>query len=374
MKIPFFEPLLTNVDKKNVAKSLNQRWLTNGPVLKKFESKISDFIKTKYSLGVGSATHALHLSLRSIGISYGDEVIVPTFTFAATANSVIYCGAKPIFTDVDYETFNINPIEIQKKITKRTKAVIVVHYGGQACNMQEIISICKKKGLKLIEDCAHAFGSTYKNRKCGSFGATGCFSFYPTKIITTGEGGAISTNNSKLFKKILLLRSQGLSINSAEREKTGEWEYDIIDLGYNYRMDEIRASLGLSQMNRVNQINNQRINIAQKYNKRLRNIEGITIPKKAENRNHIFHLYTIKIDKNYPMTRNELNKKLFDAGIGTSVQYIPLHLMSYYKENFRLSERDYPKANRLYNEILCLPIYPKMRNKQTEFVISKIEK
>ena len=374
MKIPFFEPLLTNVDKKNVAKSLNQRWLTNGPVLKKFESKISDFIKTKYSLGVGSATHALHLSLRSIDISYGDEVIVPTFTFAATANSVIYCGAKPIFTDVDYETFNINPIEIQKKITKRTKAVIVVHYGGQACNMQEIISVCKKKGLKLIEDCAHAFGSTYKNRKCGSFGATGCFSFYPTKIITTGEGGAISTNNSKLFKKILLLRSQGLSINSAEREKTGEWEYDIIDLGYNYRMDEIRASLGLSQMNRVNQINNQRIKIAQKYNKRLLNIEGITIPKKAENRNHIFHLYTIKIDKNYPMTRNELNKKLFDAGIGTSVQYIPLHLMSYYKENFRLSERDYPKANRLYNEVLCLPIYPKMTNKQTEFVISKIEK
>ena len=374
MKIPFFKPWLTDVDKKNVKKIMNQQRLTNGPTLKKFESKISDFIKTKYSLGVGSATHALHLSLRSIDISYGDEVIVPTFTFAATANSVIYCGAKPIFTDVDYETFNINPIEIQKKITKRTKAVIVVHYGGQACNMQEIISVCKKKGLKLIEDCAHAFGSTYKNRKCGSFGATGCFSFYPTKIITTGEGGAISTNNSKLFKKILLLRSQGLSINSAEREKTGEWEYDIIDLGYNYRMDEIRASLGLSQMNRVNQINNQRIKIAQKYNKRLLNIEGITIPKKAENRNHIFHLYTIKIDKNYPMTRNELNKKLFDAGIGTSVQYIPLHLMSYYKENFRLSERDYPKANRLYNEVLCLPIYPKMTNKQTEFVISKIEK
>jgi len=374
MKIPFFEPWVTEADKNFIKKSMSQQWLTNGPFLKKFESKISNFINTKYSLGVGSATHALHLSLRSIGISPNDEVIVPTLTFAATANAVIYCGAKPILADVAYDTFNIDPNDLESKITKRTKAVIVVHYGGQACDMKEIMTICKKNNLKLIEDCAHSFGSTYKQKNCGTFGETGCFSFYPTKIITTGEGGAITTNSSELFKKISSLRSQGLSISSSERAKVGSWKYDVVDLGYNYRLDEIRSSLGLSQINRVKQINKKRIKIAGKYDSLLKNIQGIIIPKRFKDRNHIYHLYTIKINKDFHLTRDELHKKLFDAGIGTSVQYIPLHMLSYYKNKFKLTKNGFPIANRLYDEILSLPIFPTMTDKQVQFVCSIIQK
>jgi len=205
MKIPFFIPWITEKDKKCVNRALNQRWLTNGPHLNKFEEKISRFIGTKYALGVSSATHGLHLTLRSLGIGTNDEIIVPTFTFAATSDVVSYCGAKPILADVDLETFNILPSEISKKITKKTKAIIVVHYGGQACDMDEILKLAKKHGLHIIEDCAHALGSKFRNKMCGKIGIAGCFSFYPTKIITTGEGGMITTNSDNLSKKSKLL-------------------------------------------------------------------------------------------------------------------------------------------------------------------------
>lgn len=264
MKVSYFVPWITNNDKKEVMKSLNQRWLTNGPFLKKFENKTKQFIGSKHAIGVGSATHALHLSVKSLGIGPGDEVLVPTFTFAATANAVTYCGGKPILVDVTNNTFTIDPAKIRKKITKKTKGLIVVHYGGQSCDMDEIKQIARSAGIKLIEDCAHALGSTYQRKKCGSIGDVGCFSFYPTKVITTGEGGMVTTNKSKIYKKVRTLRSQGMDIFPEEREKKITWKYDVVDLGYNYRLDEIRSALGLSQLKRVNQINNLRIKIAKK--------------------------------------------------------------------------------------------------------------
>jgi len=373
MKVPYFIPWITKEDGKSVLKSLNQRWLTNGPNLKKFEKKCSSFIGSKFALGVGSATHALHLSVQSLGIGLGDEVIVPTFTFAATANAVKYCGAEPILADVDLDTFNIQPIEIEKKITKRTKAIIVVHYGGQACDMDQIKAISKKHGLIIIEDCAHAFGSSFKNKKCGNIGNVGCFSFYPTKIITTGEGGMITTNNSKVYRRSEILRSQGMNVTAIDREKKGQWWYDIVELGYNYRLDEIRASLGISQFDRVNEINRRRIKLAQKYNKKIKKIPGLTIPKTKTNRNHIFHLYTIKIEKNYHMTRDELIKKLHKNGIGSSVQYYPLHLMSYNRKKYGSKSKQFPIANTLKDQVLCLPIFPQMSEKQLNYVVSKLK-
>lgn len=370
MKVPYFVPWITSEDKKSVLKSFKQQWLTNGPMLIKFEDGIKKFIRTKYAIGVGSATHALHLSVKSLGIKTNDEVIVPTFTFAATANAVSYCDAKPILVDVDPRTFNISPEMIRKKITKKTKAIIVVHYGGQSCNMDEIISIAKKFNLFIIEDCAHALGSIYKNKKCGSIGNTGCFSFYPTKIITTGEGGMITTNNSKLFEKLKILKSQGMNILPIDREKSSLWRYDIIDLGFNYRIDEIRSSLGISQLKRVTKINQMRIKIAKKYDSLLQKIKGITIPVVDPNRNHIYHLYTIKIEKNYHLTRDELFKKLHKAGIGTSVQYYPLHLMSYNKGKYQKS--DFPVANKLKDQVLSLPIFPTMSTKQVEYVCKQL--
>jgi perosamine synthetase len=354
-------------------KSLKQRWLTNGPFLKKFENQFQNYLTVKHAIGVGSATHALHLAARSLDIQLGDEVIVPTFTFAATANAVLYCGAKPVLADVDLETFNISIKSIKKLISKKTKAIIPVHYGGQSADMDEICDIAKKHNLKIIEDCAHALGSTFQNKKCGTLGDVGCFSFYPTKIITTGEGGMVCTNSNNISKKIVTLRSQGMDIFPHEREKKAVWKYDIVDLGYNYRLDEIRSALGLSQLDRIDLINKLRIKIAHKYNELLQKIKGITIPQTKTNRNHIYHLYPIKIEKNYPLTRNELFYKLYKLGIGTSVQYTPLHLMSYYKNHLKMKKDVFHNANILTNQVLCLPIYPTMSSKQIEFVAKNIE-
>jgi perosamine synthetase len=370
MKVPYFVPWITPEDKKFVLNSLDQQWLTNGPMLQRFENNFKKNIHSKYATGVGSATHALHLSVKALGIKENDEVIVPTFTFAATANAVKYCNAKPVLVDVESDTFNISPKMISKKITKKTKAIIVVHYGGQSCNMDEIKTIAKKHNLSIIEDCAHALGSTYKNKKCGSIGATGCFSFYPTKIITTGEGGMITTNSSKLFKKFNILKSQGMNILPTERDKSSLWKYDVVDLGFNYRLDEIRSSLGFSQLKRINKINQMRINIAKTYNSLLKKIKGITIPIVESNRNHIYHLYTIKIEKDYHISRNELFSKLHKSGIGTSVQYYPLHLMSYNKKQYK--KNDFPIANELKDQVLSLPIFPTMSRKQIEFVVKNL--
>lgn len=371
MKVPYFVPWISREDKKSVVKVLNQRWLTNGPVLKKFEEKFRCIIGSKYSAGVGSATHALHLAVKSLGIEHDDEVIVPTFTFVATANAAANCGAEPVLVDVDPNTFNISTKEIEKKITKRTKAIIVVHYAGQACDMDEITSIAKKHGLYVIEDCAHALGSKYKKQFCGNIGNVGCFSFYPTKIITTGEGGMVTTNLVKIADKVKLLRSQGMSVQAKDREASSRWKYDIVNLGYNYRLDEVRAALGLSQLQRIERINEMREKIAKKYNKMIEKIKGLNIPKIKPDRNHIFHLYTIKVEKNYPLTRNQLFKKLSKNGIGTSVQYYPLHLMSIYKNQSKKS--NFPVANKLKDKVISLPIFPKMTTKQIEYVVSQLK-
>lgn len=372
MKVPYFEPWITIKDKNFVSKALDQRWLTNGPFLEKFENSFKQYIQTKYSIGVGSATQALHLSLRAMNASSTDEIIVPTFTFVATANAVKYCGAKPILTDVDHDTFNISIKEIQKNITKKTKGIVVVHYGGQSCDMDEILDIAKKNNLYIIEDCAHALGSVYKNKKCGNIGNIGCFSFYPTKVITTGEGGMITTNNSKIFDKASVLKSQGMNISAKDRETQLKWKYDIIDLGYNYRLDEIRSALGYSQLKRVKEINKRRLNIAKIYNKSIKKIKGLSIPVVRKDRNHIYHLYTIKIEKNYHLTRDELFEKLNESKIGTSVQYFPLHLMSLYKKEYQNKRKIFLVSNKLKNQVLCLPIYPTMTKKQIEYVVSKL--
>lgn len=370
MKIPYFVPWINDQDRKSVLRALDSRWLTNGPILSKFETKIKQFVGTRYSAGVGSATHALHLALRSLEIGPGDEVIVPTFTFAATANAVRYCGAKPILTDVELDTFNISIKEIRKRITKKTRAIIPVHYGGQACDMAEIIALSKKHGFYVIEDCAHSLGSTYEKQKCGSIGHVGCFSFYATKIITTAEGGMVVTSNRNIINKVKLLRSQAMNIQARERELKAQWRYDVVDLGYNYRLDELRAALGLSQFDRIDTINKMRMNIAKKYNKLLQKIKGIVTPSLKPNRNHIYHLYTIKIDKDYHMTRDELFHKLHRAGIGTSVQFYPLHLMSNYKHDYVTKVSEFKNSNLLKDQVLSLPIYPKMTEKQVQYIVS----
>lgn len=373
--IPFYVPWISREDKKAVSEALNSRWLTGGPQTATFERLFANYVGTKYAVAVNSCTAALHLSMRALDVKAGDEVIVPDLTFAATANAPLFCGAKPVFADVDEKTFNISPNDVLEKITPKTKAIMPVHYGGQPCDMKEILEIAEDHKLFVVEDCAHSLGAKYNGQQTGTFGTMGCFSFYPTKIITTLEGGIVTTNDEKIDKKLRLLREHGMNRTALERESGASWFYDIVDLGYNYRLTEPQAALGIAQLKRVDDGISRRIRVASYYTKQLGNRGfGIVTPYTAPKRSHIFHLYTIKIQKNLlGISRNEVFKQLSDSGIQSSVHYTPLHLMSFYKQFLKEKSNNFPVAEKIYTEILSLPLYPTITRKQVTFVSTRIK-
>jgi len=374
-EIPFFKPWITKEDKRAVLEALDSRWLTGGPSTKKFENVFARYIGTNYAVAVNNCTAALHLAMRALSIGAGDEVIVPVFTFAATANAALFVGAKPVFVDIDERTFNISPKDMEEKITKKTRAVIVVHYGGQPCDIKEIMNITERHDIKIVEDCAHSLGATYQGKQTGCFGVIGCFSFYPTKVITTLEGGMVSTNDKDIAERIQILREHGMTRGAFTREKEATWYYDVRDLGYNYRLNEIQAALGISQLKRIEKINSMRIKAAKYYTEKLSNIKGIVTPHEAENRTHGYHLYVIRVLKEkFGMDRDELFKKLASKGIGTSVHYTPLHLLTLYKEKLRYENQEIPVAERLYKEVLSLPLFPTISKTQINDVVQEIKK
>jgi len=374
MKIPFFKPFIDEEDIKSVTSVLKSRWLTGGPKVQKFEKKFADYIGARYAIAVGNCTQALHLSMKVLDIGLGDEVIVPTFTFASTANCVLFIGAKPVLVDIDEKTFNISPESILEKITPKTKAIIPVHYAGQCCDMDEIMQIAKDYKLHIVEDCAHAIGSVYKRKRAGTFGITGCFSFYATKCMTTAEGGMVVTNNKKIGEKIKLLRSHCMTKSAYEREKEASWFYDIIDLGYNYRMSDIQAALGISQLRKIDKINNMRIQVAKYLTSKLKHIRGITPPRKAKHRNHIYHLYVIRVDEEVlDYTRDQIFEELVKRGISCSVHYTPLHRFSFYKRLFNFNLKDFPVAEKVYEQIISLPIYPQLQKTEIDYIVSSIK-
>ena len=374
-KIPFFVPWVTKEEKKAVLEVLSSRWLTGGPKAKEFEKMFARYLGTKHAIAVNSCTAALHLAMRALNIGSGDEVIVPVFTFAATANAPIFVGAKPVFADIDEKTFNISPKDIQNKITKKTKAIIVVHYGGQPCDMKEIMQLAKHHNLPIIEDCAHSLGAEYMNQKTGTIGTIGCFSFYPTKIITTLEGGIATTNNEQIAKKIEVLREHGMTRSAFNREKTATWYYDVVDLGYNYRLNEVQAALGIAQLKRIDEINKKRIAAAHYYTQKLQKIKGIIPPYEAKDRTHVYHLYAIRVtEQKHGRNRDELYKKLSSKGIGLSVHYTPLHLLTFYKKTLHYKTGDFPTAEKISKQILSLPIYPTITKTQIDYVTKKISK
>ncbi len=371
MEVPLYLPWITPQEKSLVLKGLKNPHLTDGPQLRKFEKNFSKKTNTKFAIGVSNGTSALHLSLLSANIQKNDEVLVPDFTFAATANAVILANAKPVLVDID-ESLNISETSIESKITKKTKAIMPVHFAGLACNMEKILKISKKYNLKIIEDCAHAFGTFYKEKHVGSFGIAGCFSMYPTKNITTIEGGMIITNSKDLSKKANLLRNHGLSRSLVNRNNAQKpWDYDIISPGYNYRLDEIRSRLGISQISRANTIRTKRINAAKYYNRKLPNDDSIELVNLNRESEHSYHLYIIRIKGKSKISRNSLHEKLFKSGIKTTVHYKPLHKFSYLKKS---NPKDFPVSERAYSQCLTLPLYPTITRKQQDFVIKNIIK
>lgn len=371
MIIPLSVPWITNYERKIVLNSLNTPHLTDGPKLRKFESMFAKKTESRYALGVSNGTSALHLSLVGLGIGPSDEVIIPDMTFIATANAVILSGATPVLADID-ESLNISAESIEKKITKRTKAVIPVHFAGLACNMDKIMRIAKKNNLYVIEDSAHALGTHYKKKHVGTFGDAGCFSFYPTKNITTIEGGMIITDSKKLASRITALRNHGLTRNLMQRNKSSKpWEYDTVEPGYNYRLDEVRSALGLAQLARIEKIAVKRIQAAKYYNSRLNGIKGLEIVNYDNEGDHAYHLYIIRIKKDFGILRDRVHQVLYKKGIRTTVHYKPIHQFS----NFRkagLKDSDFVESTKAYQECLTLPLFATITRKQQDYVIRSI--
>ena len=372
IKFPAYEPWISDEDKKIVKKTLSQSMLTLGPQLEKFENDFCKYSKAKYAVAVSNCTAALHLSLMALGIKKDDEVIIPDLTFVADANAILACNAKPVIVDINKENFFLSISNIKKNITKKTKAIIPVHIYGQVCNIEEILDVAKDNNLKVIEDCAHAVGTFHKSKHVGTLGNTGCFSFYPTKNITTAEGGMVITNSEKIAKKVRQLRNHGMTKSLKSRYSSEyPWIFDIKQPGYNYRLDEIRAALGITQLKRIKKINELRKKASSYYNKNLQNIPGIILPDMVNDKTHSYHLYTIRVTKPYKLSRNQLFKKLKDNGIRTTVYWMPIHKYTAYRKFVKTSNT--LNTTKIYDEILALPLFPNISKKHQDAVIKVIK-
>ncbi len=369
MYIPYGRQSVDEKDIQAVMEVLQSDYLTTGPKVAEFEKKVADYVGAKYAVAVSNGTAALHISCLAAGISEGDEVITTPITFAASSNCVLYCGGTPVFADIDEDTYNIDPVEIEKKITSRTKAIIPVHYTGRPCNMDEIAAIAKKHNLLVIEDAAHALGASYKNRMIGNISDLTCFSFHPVKPITTGEGGMVVTNDENLYKRLVLFRSHGITReNELMTENQGGWYYQQLELGYNYRITDISCALGISQMDKLPAFLAKRRGIAKRYEEAFQEIENIKTPAQSADCMSGWHLYMIQIlDKD----RKEVFDKLRDAGIGVNVHYIPVYKHPYY-QNCGYSDCCCPKAEMFYSRAISLPIFPELTEEQQQYVIDKV--
>jgi len=372
IKFPAYEPWISKDDKKIINKTLSQSMLTLGPQLEKFESDFCKYSKAKYAIAVSNCTAALHLSLMALGIKENDEVIIPDLTFVADANAVLACNAKPVVADINKDNFFMSISNVKKNITKKTKAIIPVHIYGQVCNIDEILDLAKDNNLKVVEDCAHAVGTFYKSKHVGTIGNTGCFSFYPTKNITTAEGGMVTTNSKDVAEKVRQLRSHGMTKSLKNRYSSEyPWVFDIIEPGYNYRLDEIRSALGITQLKRIKKINELRKKASLYYHKNLENISGIILPDMVNDKTHSYHLYTIRVTKSFKLSRNQLYKKLKNNGIRTTVYWMPIHEYAAYRKFAKRAS--IVNTTKTYNEILALPLFPNISKKHQDAVIKVIK-
>ncbi len=368
--LPYHQPSIDEEEIKEVINTLKSGWLTMGLKTIEFERLIADYTGAKHAIAVNSCTSALHLSLIALGIGKGNEVITTPFTFASTGNVIIHAGANPVFVDIKKDTYNIDPEQIKEAITSKTKAIIPVHYAGQPCDMKAIMDIAEDSHLFVIEDAAHAIGAEYENKKIGTFGTTTCFSFYATKNMTTGEGGAITTDDDKLAEKLKVLRLHGITKDAWSRySEKGNWYYEIEDCGWKYNMTDIQASLGIHQIKKLDKFIEKRKEYANMYNNELNKIGGVVVPYEMPNVKHAYHLYPILLE-NYK--REDFINKMQEKGIGCSVHFIPLHLHPFYKQIFKFKKGDFTNTEWVYEKEVSLPLYPSMSVKDVKYVISCI--
>jgi len=355
---------------------LESKWLTTGPVTHEFERAFADYVGSKHALAVNSCTAALQLALDAIGLEPGDEVLLPSYTFTATAEVVTYFGARPVLCDSVQGGFNIDPEDARRRITARTRAILPVHIAGEPCNLDALRSLADEHGLTVIEDAAHALPATYKGRRIGSVSELTAFSFYATKTITTGEGGMLTTNDDEYARRAAVMRLHGISGDAWKRySREGSWFYQVLEAGYKLNLTDMQSALGLTQLRKADQFAQARRELAVFYFDRLSGIEELQLPPQACGESeHSWHLFILRIRPDVScMDRAAFVDHLKQSGVGTSVHFIPLHLYPYYQRAFGYRDGDLPNAEDAYRRCLSLPIYPDLTTEERERVVRAIE-
>jgi len=371
MRIPYCQPWIGDEEIKEVTDTLKSGWLSMGPKTIEFERLLAEYTGAEYAVAVNSCTAALHLSLLALGIKEGDEVITTPFTFTSTGNTIIHTGATPVFVDIERDTYNIDPGKVEEAITRKTRAILPVHYAGHPCEMREIKRIAREHNLYVVEDAAHALGSEYEGVKIGALSESTCFSFYPTKSITTGEGGAITTNDERIAEKARILRLHGISEDAWRRySSTGSWYYEVEDCGWKYNLSDLQAAIGIHQIRRLDEFIKIRREYAKIYSEELEDIGGIITPREKPNVRHSYHIYPILLTE---FDRDKFIEKMRDKGIACSVHFIPLHLHPFYRREFGLRRGMFPNAEWVYEREVSLPLYPKMTEQEIWHVINCIK-
>jgi len=371
--IPYGRQSIDEEDIQAVVEVLRSDWLTTGPKVNEFEKVFADYVGTKEAVAVSSGTAALHTAMYALGIGPEDEVIVPAMTFAATANCVVFQGAKPIFVDVDPKTLLIDHSQVKTKIKSRTKAVIPVDYTGHPADYEALRSIAKEHGIAIVADACHSLGAYYKSRSVGSLADLSTFSFHPVKHITTAEGGMITTDDSTLAQKMRVFRNHGITSDHHQREALGSWFYEMVDLGFNYRLTDMQCALGINQLRKLPDFLKRRREIAAQYDKFFADLKEIQPLGVSEDVIHAYHLYVIKIAfSGTKSKRKRFFQKMREKGVGVNVHYIPVHLHPFYRKRFNTGSGLCPVAETEFERILSLPIYPAMSDADVQRVIAAV--
>ena len=374
--LPFFVPDVGEAEITAVSETLKSGWLTAGPRARQFENEFAERVGCKHALAVNSATSALHLALEAVGVTQGDEVLVPTMTFTATAEVVVHLKATPVLVEVHPDTLTIDPDAIESKITPRTKAIVPVHFGGHPCDMDRVLAIARKHNLKVIEDAAHALPAVHKGKMVGTIGDVTCFSFYVTKSMTTGDGGMVTTDDPALAEHMRIMSLHGVSRDAWHRQTfPNSWQYDVLFPGYKYNMTDILAAMGVEQLRRMDGFWRVRQRYAEIYDRLLSEIPGVRVPRVDKDMQHAWHLYIIQLElEQFTISRNEFMERLLLADIGTSVHYKPLHMHPYYRDAWGFQPDDFPVARDAFDRIVSLPIYSRMREDQLYQVVATIRR
>lgn len=372
--LPYHRALIEQEEISAVLETLRSGWLTTGPRVREFEAEFGRYVGVRHAVAFSSCTAALHLALAAIGIREGDEVIIPTMTFAATGEVVLYFKARPVLVDCNKETFHLEPEHVARAITTRTRAILPVHFAGYPCDMDAILSIAKEHGVRVIEDAAHALPSRYKNRVIGTLGDISCFSFYATKTLTTGEGGMATTESSELAERMRMLSLHGINKDAWKRYTAeGTWRYDILETGYKYNLTDLQASLGLAQLRKCDAMWARRAALAERYDAALGALDCFAIPQIPRDGQHAWHLYVIQVNPSaLRIDRNRVIEELRSRGIGTSVHFIPLHLHTLYQRHLGYRTGQFPNAEEHFERAISLPIYPAMTDEDINRVIEAV--